>query len=424
MLQESSMELEPLRLLSRFSQVRDRTIALCAPLSPEDLLVQSMPDASPAKWHMAHTSWFFETFVLIPSLEDYRPFHVDFSFLFNSYYNAIGERVARHRRGLMTRPSSAEIIRYREHVDGSMKQLFEQMISPSLGGLVELGLQHEQQHQELILTDILHALAQNSLKPVYQPREPVELSEASPLGWVEFEAGVRSIGHSGGGFAFDNEGPRHRVFLEPFAVADRLTTNGEFVQFMEDGGYQRSELWLSDGWATRISQGWEAPLYWERSPDGWKSMGLSGFSSIDLLAPVTHVSYYEADAFARWSGARLATEAEWEVACEDQSVVGNFVESGRLEPVVAVPSRGLRQMFGDAWEWTGSAYLAYPGYRPALGALGEYNGKFMCNQFVLRGGSCASPRTHLRATYRNFFPPDARWQFSGIRLARSCMPSE
>jgi ergothioneine biosynthesis protein EgtB len=423
------------RLGQLLEDVRARTLELCDGLSPEDCGAQSMTEASPIKWHLAHTSWFFETFVLAPSVAGFRPFHPEFSYLFNSYYNAIGERVARSRRGLIARPSLDEVIEYRRHVDGRVRNLLdrEQEID---GGVLELGCHHEEQHQELILTDLKHLLSLNPLRPAY--RERIEDSaRSSALEFCAFDEGLRWIGHAGAGFAFDNESPRHRVFVDAFELASRPSTNGEYLEFIADGGYARPELWLSDGWDTVTSQGWRAPLYWEAHGDRWRSFTLSGVRDIDPHEPVCHVSYYEADAFARWSSARLPREAEWEAAASEcassgqRAVEGHFAESGRFHPrATEMPPRSQRlhesrdsrklprAMFGDVWEWTQSAYGAYPGYAPAEGALGEYNGKFMCNQMVLRGGSCASTRSHLRATYRNFFPPAARWQFSGIRLAR------
>jgi ergothioneine biosynthesis protein EgtB len=411
-----------------YQRIRSLTERLCAPLNTEDYGVQSMPDASPVKWHLAHTAWFFETFVLSPFLPDYRPFHPRFGFLFNSYYNAVGERLARDNRGLLTRPTVAEIYRYRAHVDEHVRRLLggadakrQEQIAP----LIVLGLNHEQQHQELLLTDLLHAFACNPLRPAYRPNgsepEAAPHSSSAPLTWSDYLAEVRWIGHEDDDFAFDNEKPRHRVFVESFQLASRLATCGEYRAFVEDGGYRRPELWLSDGWAASQSGGWVAPLYWEYHEGHWWQMTLAGMVPMRDAEPVCHVSYYEADAFARWSGARLPTEAEWESASLDLPLQGNLLDSDRLRPA-ALPANANgscpAQLFGDVWEWTASPYTAYPGYRPAAGALGEYNGKFMCNQMVLRGGSCATPHSHLRRTYRNFFPPDARWQFSGIRLAK------
>jgi len=410
-------------LLSGFQAVRRQTELLAEPLEPEDYVVQSMPDASPVKWHMAHTTWFFETFLLSKALPDYRPRYPEYNFLFNSYYNAVGERIARDRRGLLSRPTIAEVRRYRAEIDARIEDWLASLDASSLATsapIVILGLNHEQQHQELILTDLKHAFASNPLRPIYRDREPNLPADPSSLTWTRFAEGVRSIGHDGAGFAFDNETPRHLEYVSTFELANRATTNAEYVAFLEDGGYDRPEFWLSDGWAARKSRGWISPLYWEKTANGWSTMTLAGMTSLATDEPVTHVSFYEADAFARWSNARLPTEAEWEVAALNSPIEGNFLESGRYHPSPAPASEDPipLQMFGDVWEWTASPYIAYPGYKPAAGALGEYNGKFMCNQMILRGGSCATPRSHIRATYRNFFGPEARWQFSGIRLAR------
>jgi len=411
-------------LAEHYRRVRELTDSLSRPLATEDMVVQSMPNASPTKWHLAHTTWFFETFVLAQNLPGYEPFDPAFGFLFNSYYNAVGPQHARPRRGVLSRPTVEEVQRYRQYVDDAMRRLFsavEAALPEGLAPVVELGINHEQQHQELLLTDIKHAFGANPLYPVYAVREREPEAPGSELGWVEIEAGVRRIGHGGDAFCFDNEGPAHRVFLEAFALADRLATCGEYLAFVEDGGYERPDLWLSAGWDVARERGWEAPLYWQRGQDGWSLMTLAGLLPLRPHEPVCHVSFYEADAFARWAGARLPTEFEWEVATGSLAPEGNFVESGRFHPAAAPAATAaskLRQMFGDVWEWTGSQYRPYPGYRPPAGALGEYNGKFMSNQFVLRGGSCATPGAHIRPTYRNFFPPDARWQFSGIRLAR------
>ncbi|MBO0699644.1 MAG: ergothioneine biosynthesis protein EgtB [Zavarzinella sp.] len=418
----------PAGLLARYRQVRAALESAAAPLSPEDLVVQSMPDASPAKWHLAHTSWFFETFVLSdPAFGGYRPFHPQFGYLFNSYYDAVGDRHPRPKRGLLTRPSAGEVFRYRAHVDAAIAERLPRLSPPDferLRPVIELGLNHEQQHLELLFTDIKHAFAQNPLKPAYRDPGPLAPragagARSVPATWVPFDPGVYHIGHAGDDFAFDNEGPQHRVFLEPFALASRLVTCGEYLAFMADNGYSRPELWLSDGWAAKRLNEWEAPLYWEKDGAGWRVFTLTGIRPVDESEPVCHVSYYEADAFARWAGARLPTEAEWEVAAADRPVAGNLLEEDRLHPAATSETGGLVQLFGDVWEWTQSPYGPYPGYRPLAGALGEYNGKFMCNQMVLRGGSCATPRSHVRATYRNFFPPEARWQFSGLRLART-----
>jgi len=412
-------------LQQRLLAVRATTTALATPLSAEDCAVQSMADASPTKWHLAHTSWFFETFVLQPFMEDYRPLDPAYRVLFNSYYVGVGERHPRPQRGLLTRPSLDDVRRYRAHVDAALERLLGQPAAAEALGLIELGVQHEQQHQELILTDIKHALSCSPLHPAYLPPRQLPVSPAPAMRWLPFDRGVVPIGHRGPGFAFDNEGPAHDVLLQPFELASRPVTQGEYLEFIDDGGYARAELWLSLGWDTRQAQGWEAPLHWVRAGRGWQVFTLRGLAEVDAHAPVTHVSYFEADAYARWRGARLPTEAEWEhgvrTAAADPTadgVAGNFLESGVLTPRAAVAgTTPLQQAFGDVWEWTASAYAPYPGYRPAAGAVGEYNGKFMCNQYVLRGGSCATPRSHIRASYRNFFPPDARWQFSGLRLA-------
>lgn len=405
-------------LAEHYGRVREVTESLCRPLDAEDAAVQSMPQASPVKWHLAHTSWFFETFLLSDALPGYRPFDPRFCYLFNSYYETVGARVARGERGLLTRPRLREVYEYRAHVDAGMQRLLREASDErrrDIAPLVELGLNHEQQHQELILTDVKHLFASNPLQPAYRPRAAEEAGAAPALRWIEHGPGIRAIGHSGDAFAFDNESPRHRVFLNAFRIAACPVTNGEYLEFMADGGYARPELWLSDGWAARGVQGWTAPLYWQHRDAGWESMTLAGVQPVSRAEPVCHVSYYEADAYARWAGARLPTEAEWEIAAADMPIAGNFLERERFHPT---PVPGEASFFGDVWEWTQSPYVGYPGYRPPAGALGEYNGKFMCNQFVLRGGSCATPRSHLRATYRNFFPPDARWQFMGLRLAQ------
>ena len=407
-------------LIGSFQEVRAVTRSLAQGLSPEDQTVQSMEDASPTKWHLAHTTWFFEQFVLAPYGTDYQAFHPRFSYLFNSYYEAVGARHARPQRGLLTRPSADEVMDYRAHVDAAVVDLLSgsdpaawEVVAP----LIRLGLQHEQQHQELILTDLLHAFSFNPLKPAYRPAGKRDAGPAPALDWIDFAGGPHHIGHNGVGFAFDHEGPRHEVLLRPFRLASRAVTNGEWKAFMADGGYAQPTLWLSDGWACAQGENWSAPFYWEQSDDGWCSMTLSGLQPVDDATPVCHVSYYEADAFARWAGKRLPSEQEWEVAAQDLPVEGNTLGSGLLRPSVARAGPGLRQMFGDVWEWTQSPYAPYPGYRAPEGAVGEYNGKFMCNQMVLRGGACSTPDGHLRASYRNFFHPDKRWQFSGLRLA-------
>jgi len=403
----------------RYREVRAATVALALPLSDADATVQSMPDASPAKWHLAHTTWFFESMVLTADSSNYNAFDERFNFLFNSYYESVGVRQPRPLRGLLTRPTLAEVLAYRDYVDSAIAQLLQRSPAEGLLKVIELGCHHEQQHQELLLTDILHLFAQNPLRPAYRESVPlpVELIDRSQT-YRGFPGGLVDIGHPGPSFAFDCEGPRHTVRIEPYRLSDRLVTNGEWAEFIADGGYRNPLLWLSDGWATVRSEAWSAPLYWEARDGEFWSMTLRGAQPIDPDAPVTHVSYFEADAFATWASRRLPTEAEWEAAAQNLAVAGNFVNSGRLRPRPAPQATGeLRQMFGDVWEWTRSAFLPYPRFRPMEGALGEYNGKFMSGQFVLRGGSCVTPEDHVRATYRNFFAPNARWQFSGLRLA-------
>ena len=378
-------------LAERYPRIRKATTGLAAGLSAEDCALQSMPDASPVKWHLVHTTWFFETFLLARFASGYRDFHPAHRFLFNSYYNAVGEQFPRAQRGMISRPSLEEVRRYREHVDAGMAALLGGATLPDEAlGLAELGLHHEQQHQELVLTDLKHLLSLNPLAPAYREGAPRPAAPAA-LAWQAHAGGETWIGHDGAGFAFDNELPRHRVLLEPFELASRPATNAEFLAFVEDGGYRRPELWLSEGWAIARAQGWAAPLYWRKRDGAWTEFTLHGAQPLDAHASVAHLSHFEADAFARWAGARLPTEFEWEHAAPDA---------------------------GAVWEWTSSSYGPYPGYRPAAGAVGEYNGKFMSNQYVLRGGSSATPPGHLRPSYRNFFPSGARWQFSGVRLAR------
>ena len=403
-----------------YRRVRAATLGLVAGLSDADLTPQSADFASPGKWHLAHTTWFFEQFVLADHLPGYRRFDERFGFLFNSYYNAVGPRHERPRRGLLTRPALDEVRAYRAHVDGAMHDLLGTGAGPELATLVELGLQHEQQHQELILTDLLHLFAHNPLRPALRATAAAAPeAAASNLHWLDFEGGLVQVGHAGDGFCFDLELPRHAVFLRPFRLASRPVSNREWCAFIAAGGYADPALWLSDGWDTVQAQRWGAPLYWEFAADGKTrlQMTLAGLQALALDAPVSHVSFFEADAFARWAGKRLPTEFEWERAARDLPVEGNFVERQLWRPAAAAGGEGLRQMFGDVWEWTASPYVAYPGFRAAPGAVGEYNGKFMNGQYVLRGGSCASPSGHLRAGYRNFFQPGQRWQFSGLRLA-------
>ena len=427
-------------LLARFRTVRAATLAFVAPLSPEDMMVQSCAEASPVKWHLAHTSWFFETFVLAPFARDYRPFHPDFHWLFNSYYNSLGDMPAKNLRASFSRPSLDAIRAYRAHVDEAVGNLLEQDLAADEDEVlrrIALGLEHEQQHLELIATDIKHALFTNPLHPAYlqSPGAPHLAPEmwdapATRLSFTQFPAGLAEIGISPDpadpqAFAFDNETPRHTVYLQPFAIANRLATVREYLAFMDDNGYTRPELWLSEGWTTIRAEGWQAPLYWRRDPaaaTGWSVYTLHGFRPLDDLldTPVCHLSFFEADAFARWSGCRLPTEFEWEHATVSPHAASpaNMLEFGTLHPTPAHSAPGLQQTFGDVWEWTSSGYTGYPGYRPLPGALGEYNGKFMSSQVILRGGSCVTPATHIRATYRNFFGPGTRWQFSGLRLAK------
>lgn len=411
------------KLAERYLACRRQTESLTESLSAEDQMVQSCADASPAKWHLAHTAWFFETFILAQNLPGYRSIDTRFRDLFNSYYNAIGQQPEKALRSTFSRPSLEEVRKYRRHIDKYMGELFE---SGSPGDavlqLAELGINHEQQHQELLVTDIKHAFWSNPLRPAYQ--EGVlrgDAADADPLTWRAFDGGLVDAGATDSSFYFDNEAPRHKVFLQPFRLASRLTTCGEYLAFIEDGGYSRPELWLSDGWKAAQAHRWTAPLYWDKSSEeGWMEFTCSGMRKIVDADPVCHLSYYEADAFARWAGSRLPTEFEWEIAAGGIPIEGNLLESGRFHPVTAGADEQAgrpRQLFGDVWEWTGSAYLPYPGFQAVAGALGEYNGKFMSNQMVLRGGSCVTPQSHIRASYRNFFPPETRWQFSGIRLA-------
>jgi len=408
-------------LRARFVEVRATTVALAARLAPDVQLVQSMDDASPTKWHLAHTTWFFERMVLATAVPGYVPVDPGYDFLFNSYYEAVGARQPRGQRGLIARPTLEEVAVYRAEVDARLMAVLDRLDDAALA-TVRLGCEHEQQHQELLLTDAKHALFHDRRRPAYQAAAGAAAARARSLAFVPGPDGVVEIGHAGAGFAFDNEGPRHRVWLEPFELADRCVTNAEWQDFVDDGGYRDPAHWLSDGWSVAQRDGWTAPLYWG-APDGEPvEFTLAGTVARDPDAPVGHVSFYEADAYARWraashgDGARLPTEAEWEVIALDRAVHGNFLDEGRLHPTAPAP--GTDQLFGDVWEWTASPYVAYPRFRPLAGALGEYNGKFMCNQLVLRGGSCLSPRSHLRATYRNFFGPATRWQMAGVRLAR------
>jgi ergothioneine biosynthesis protein EgtB len=408
----------------RFETVRNDSEALAARLTPEDQSIQSMPDVSPTKWHLAHTTWFFETFILGRFDAAYRVFDPAFHYLFNSYYEAEGPRHPRPQRGLLSRPSCDDVAAYRDHVGSAMLHLIDTAPAEAWGGaapLIELGLHHEQQHQELILMDIKHVFSINPLLPAYQPARRRVSRNLTPLDWVLFAGGLQEIGHDGAGFAFDNEGPRHRVWLDPFRLASRPVTSGEFAEFIADGGYAQPDFWLSEGWAIVQQQGWDAPLYWRRDEkDDWRVFTLSGERRLDPAEPVVHVSYYEADAYAKWAGKRLPTEAEWEVAAASAALSGNLGDTRCHHPTADTGPEGaggLRQMIGDVWEWTRSPYTPYPRFRAVSGAIGEYNGKFMSNQMVLRGGAAVTPADHIRATYRNFFPPSARWAFSGLRLA-------
>lgn len=414
----------PSDLLEEYLRIRATTERLASVLSAEDQTVQTMPDVSPTKWHRAHVTWFFETFVLGEYAQGYHAFDDAYAYIFNSYYEAMGARHPRPERGLLSRPGIDEIARYRSYVDGQMDALLHDTDQPGLVDLVTLGLHHEQQHQELLLMDIKHVLSRNPLHPVYLPAT-LPRAEGHPpkAGWLEHDGGPVEIGHRGVGFGFDNEYPVHTVHLTPFGLADRPVTCGDWLSFMEDDGYRRPEFWLSDGWAVVNAQDWDAPLYWSRDPDNsdqWLQFTLSGLRPVDPDEPVCHVSYYEADAFAHWTGMRLPTESEWETVAAingegDNFLRDDFLRRGAPHPLPAVTTNGL---YGDTWEWTSSSYAPYPGFRAAPGAVGEYNGKFMVSQYVLRGGCCATPQGHTRSTYRNFFPPGARWPFGGVRLAR------
>lgn len=411
------------KLLKRYINVREFTKTLCNPLITEDYVIQSMPDVSPTKWHLAHTSWFFETFVLKPALKNYKPLNETYAYLFNSYYVQAGERYTRARRGLLSRPSVAEVFEYRKFIDELIINFFETSNENDFekyAPIIEIGINHEQQHQELLLTDIKHVFSVNPLHPAYLQIESPVTEKIPPLEWINFEEGIYYIGHDGKEFSYDNETPRHKQYINSFTLSSRLVTNREYLAFMEANGYKIPELWLSDGFATVERERWDSPMYWLKIDGQWWNYKLSGFHKVDLNEPVCHISFYEADAYARWAGYRLPTESEWEVAGINIEPEGNFVERGYYHPI---PLEGkennstLHQMFGDVWEWTGSSYSPYPGYKTLPGALGEYNGKFMSGQMVLRGGSCATSETHIRKTYRNFFPPASRWQFMGLRLA-------
>ncbi|ANU18476.1 hypothetical protein BBI11_16170 [Planococcus maritimus] len=410
-------------LTGRYAEVRNVTMKLIEPLEKEDFIIQSDADVSPPKWHIAHTTWFFERMILKEFKSGYEEFNARFDFLFNSYYNSIGPYQPRHERGVLSRPTVEEIIAYRQYVDGQMKDLLAETHTPEqayqLSKLVEMGLQHEQQHQELILMDVKYNFFVNPLFPAYKETQAQQAIEPKEAAFVEFAGGLVEIGHRGEGFAFDNESPRHKVWLEPFQLAAAPVTNGEFLDFIEAGGYEQPEHWLSDGWGVVKKNNWKAPLYWLKNDQQWEIFTLGGVKNLDLAEPVSHVSFYEADAFSRWKGKRLPTEAEWEHASQGIAIQGNTMELDAYHPSAEQheSTSPLSKMFGDVWEWTSSAYSSYPGSKPLEGALGEYNAKFMSNQMILRGGSCATPASHIRETYRNFFPPDKRWQFGGFRLA-------
>ncbi|MEJ2492709.1 MAG: ergothioneine biosynthesis protein EgtB [Ignavibacteriaceae bacterium] len=411
------------KLFKNYKQVRAFSEKLCEPLETEDYVIQTMPDVSPTKWHLAHTSWFFEAFILNKATESYKSINPLYAYLFNSYYIQMGERWYRPNRGILSRPTVKEIFEYRKHVDNHMLHLIEncnEKTFAEFAPVIEIGLNHEQQHQELLLTDIKHVLSHNPLRPVYSHKTKENNSLIQKINWIEFEGGISEIGYTGNSFAYDNETPKHKEFLNPFKIANRLVTNEEYIEFIEDGGYEDAIHWLSDGWATVEQEKWKTPLYWEKKDGKWWNFTLNGFGEVRFDDPVCHVSLYEADAFASWKDARLPTEAEWEVAAADLPYLGNFVESENFHPVSLKNGNQeeQNQMYVDDWEWTRSAYSPYPGYKPLPGALGEYNGKFMSSQMVLRGGSCATSQTHIRKTYRNFFPPHSRWQFMGIRLAK------
>lgn len=411
-------------LAEKYTRVRRQTEALCRPLKTEDYVIQSMEDVSPTKWHLAHTTWFFETFVLAKYDTAYEPLNPDYAYLFNSYYVQAGDRFSRPHRGLLSRPGVDEVYAYRAYVDERMQQFLDaadESLAPEVLDVLEIGLNHEQQHQELLMTDVKHVLSVNPLYPAYDPDTVLPASEPLDMDWADIPEGIVHAGYDGSGFSYDNEGPAHRVFLEPCQLAIRPITNAEYLAFVQDGAYRNPVLWLSEGWATIEREGWKHPLYWKPTDHGWQEFTAAGLRDMDLHAPATHLSYFEADAFVRWAGWRLPTEFEWEHAASGRALDGHYSDERVFHPQISskyAPAGPYHNLFGSAWEWTSSHYSPYPGYRAAPGALGEYNGKFMYNQFVLRGGSVATPSDHIRATYRNFFPGYARWQFSAIRPAR------
>ncbi len=424
-IEPSSLTVNREELIKRYKSVRDFTHTLCKPLVTEDYVIQSMADVSPTKWHLAHTSWFFEAFILSKVHKEYKSLHPQYNFLFNSYYVQVGERHTRSYRGLLSRPTVEQVYEYREYVNKNMIDFLENIDEKTFNEfsfVVEVGLNHEQQHQELLLTDIKHVFSANPLNPVYiEKNNSILNKDVPPMEWINFNEGLYEIGFDEKSFCYDNETPRHKEFVQSFKLGSRLITNKEYIEFINDGGYKNAPLWLSDGWATVEKENWKAPFYWEKKDGEWWNFTLTGFRKVNPEEPVCHVSFYEAEAFAHWAGARLPTEAEWETASSNLDIEGNFVENQYFHPTALKNNNGeksLRQMFGDVWEWTRSSYSPYPGYKTLPGALGEYNGKFMSSQLVLRGGSCATSETHIRKTYRNFFPPNARWQFMGIRLAK------
>ena len=409
-------------LATEYQTVRQLSERICQPLEIEDYVVQSMPGASPLKWHLAHTSWFFEAFILVPHLKNYNVFHPKYNYLLNSYYESVGERVTAAQRGTLSRPTVAEVYRYRAYVDEAMQAFIKANKGDSaLESMVILGIHHEQQHQELLLTNIKHIFGNNPLHPIYRNNlsTPIDTAVTQSLDWFTYPAQLYEIGYGGESFSFDNEQPRHQTYLQGYQFASRLVTNGEYLEFIEAGGYSNPDYWLLEGWAAAKSNHWQAPLYWEQLDGHWWLMTLGGLRRVNKHEPVCHISFYEADAYARWAGKRLPTEAEWEIATTDCSIDGNLLETDFLHPAPANNKAGLHQLFGDVWEWTTSTHHPYPGYRLATGMVGEYNGKRMCNDLVLRGGSCVTSRTHIRPTYRNFYPPETRWQFTGVRLANN-----
>ncbi|NBC27300.1 MAG: ergothioneine biosynthesis protein EgtB [Bacteroidetes bacterium] len=410
------------QILKRFKEVRSFTMELAEPLETEDYIIQIVEHASPAKWHLAHTSWFFEAFFLEKAMKSYQTKHPQYGYLFNSYYLQTGEPHCRNKRGNLSRPTVKKVLDYRQHINEHVFEFLENCTDEQFEEwepIIEVGLHHEQQHQELMLTDLKIMFSNNPLHPAYLEKSRPKALPQSDLNWHHFDEGIYEVGHPGGSFGYDNEFPRHKTYIHDFELADRLITNGEYINFMESGGYEDPKYWLDEGYAQVVENEWDSPLYWQKNSGQWHQFTLNGLEPVDMNEPVTHVNYYEADAYARWAGCRLPTEFEWELAAEPLEVDGSFVDARHFHPVGANPAKtGLKQMFGEVWQWTRSSYAAYPGYETFPGALGEYNGKFMCNQYVLRGGSCATSKNHFRKTYRNFFHTKFSWQFTGIRLAR------